>query len=135
MGNDMSLVEKCAEDGGCRPVRELNTKVEIHETTLYGKNEDGLTYKIKDCLTRKALWVFIMSTSFIIFAGFVTINTMWAETRDYPETKKKVELASQDVVSLKERVKAIEEWKKEDQDLKKEIIQVLREVREEKSNN
>jgi hypothetical protein len=107
MGNDMSLVEKCAEDGGCRPVRELNTKVEIHETTLYGKNEDGLTYKIKDCLTRKALWVFIASTSFIIFAGFVTVNTMWADTRDYPETKKQVQSNTLDIVALKAKQDAI----------------------------
>jgi len=112
-------------------MKHVEKRIEDYETTLYHE-EIGIVYMIRDCLTKKSLYVFLGSILFILVLAFITVNTMWADTRDYPETKKKVELVSQDVISLKERVKAIEEWKKEDQDLKKEIIQVLREVKKEK---
>jgi hypothetical protein len=129
-------MEKCKDCDGPKVIHnridDIEKTVEGHDTTLYGKNQDGITYKQKECITKKNLWAFFAATLFIFAGIFAVVNTMWADTRDYPETKKKVELASQDVVSLKERVKAIEEWKKEDQDLKKEIIKVLRAVKEEK---
>jgi hypothetical protein len=88
-------------------IDDIEKTVEGHDATLYGKNQDGITYKQKECITKKNLWAFFAATLFIFAGIFTVVNTMWADTRDYPETKKQVQANTLDIVALKAKQDAI----------------------------
>jgi hypothetical protein len=104
-------MEKCKDCDGPKVIHnridDIEKTVEGHDTTLYGKNQDGITYKQKECITKKNLWAFFAATLFIFAGIFTVVNTMWADTRDYPETKKQVKENTMDIVALKAKQDAI----------------------------
>lgn len=100
--------EKC-EDCPQHPVmiekvKNAEEKIEEHGKVLYGENQDGLTYQQRNYLTKKTVYAFIGSTLVIILMAFVTVNKMWADTRDLPETKQKVEKHGLDLIELKKDI-------------------------------
>ena len=72
---------------------------------------------------------------FMICVGIPVISSalwVWAETRDLPDVKTQVENNKTDLITIKQQIKDFQEWKKEDKELKKEIIQVLTQVAKDK---
>lgn len=75
-----------------KAMKAYNDAAECY-STLFDK-ENGVMVKLntigtklEKCLTYKAVYAFLIAILFIIVMAFVTINTMWAETRDAPERR------------------------------------------------
>lgn len=75
-------------------VTQIENKLHTHDLTLYGDKEDGLTYKIKGCLTWKSLFLIVG------LVGAVALK-MWADTRNLPETVKEVNDQKITIVEIK----------------------------------
>ena len=119
---------ECAAEGGCEPVTK---RIKGLEDLVY--NEDrGITALNKT----KVPWSAISAIALVLFLSLIGSIVYFSEIRvqakEYPETKKDVQILKEDVIDIKRQIKTFEEWKKEDRELKKEIIILLNQIAEDK---
>jgi hypothetical protein len=130
---------KC-EDCSQHPVvsekmTQIENKLHTHDLTLYGEKEDGLTYKIKGCLTWK---------SFLVLVGLVAAVAlkMWADTRNLPETVKdvgdqKISIVKieKDIEREKEKIVKLEKYLETQKEQSAKIDAIYSAIVKDKQNN
>lgn len=88
-----------------------NVSAECHDA-LFDREDNVMTqlgnirFKLGKCLTGKSVYTFILAILLVLVMSFITINKMWAETRDAPERRAKITQLSDRVIRLEEHQKS-----------------------------
>lgn len=79
---------------GIKEVEFVLVKKKAEEAHDYLFQKGGIRDKIKEFITKRAIWSWLTLFLTVGILAFITINNMWAESRHFPEKLGKIEEAT-----------------------------------------